>query len=134
MNNQGNVVATPGGDVKIDLVKVCQEVKRLGLSYPLLVRFPQILQARSKEIDTAFEYSAKKYFCSLTHIPCYPIKVNQQRTVVEHILSSQCESIGLEVGSKTELLVALGLIEEQTHVLVCNGYKDRAYIRLALYA
>lgn len=134
VNSDGNIVAIPENGINIDLAEVGQQIKQQGLSLPLLVRFPQILQARTKEIDEAFKHSRDLHDCQLNHIPCYPIKVNQQRTVVEHILSSQCETIGLEVGSKTELLVALGLLGEQSQFLVCNGYKDRAYIRLALYA
>ena len=134
VNTAGRVVAKPNDSTSIDLFDVGEKIKQQGLSYPVLVRFPQILQARIKEINLAFEQVAESQNCQLKHIPCYPIKVNQQRTVIEHILASDCEHVGLEVGSKTELLVALGLIDSGYLKLICNGYKDRAYIRIALYA
>ena len=134
LNVLGHIVAKPDKNVAIDLIEVSQQIKSRGLSLPVLVRFPQILQARVIEIDGAFKQAAMKFDCSLSHIPCYPIKVNQQKTVVEQILKSNCEQIGLEVGSKTELLAALGLLDESQPCLICNGYKDRTYVRLALYA
>lgn len=134
VNLSGNIIATPDKDVCIDLKEVSKGIELQGISLPVLIRFPQILQARVEEINRAFNTSADKYDCQLTHILCYPVKVNQQKTVIEHILTSHCESVGLEVGSKTELLVALGMLDGREPTLVCNGYKDRAYIRLALYA
>ena len=134
VNEDGHMVAKPNASTEIDLVEVSKEIRARELSLPALVRFPQILQARVQEIDNAFIKAAKTAKSSLNHIPYYPIKVNQQRTVVEKILSSNVESIGLEVGSKTELLVALGLLDLKKGRLICNGYKDRAYIRIALYA
>ncbi len=134
VNDQGHMLAKPDKHTSIDLVKVSEEISRRALSLPVLVRFPQILQARVKELDNAFIQAINKAGCKLTHIPYYPIKVNQQRTVIEKILSSEIENIGLEVGSKTELLVALGLLDINQARLICNGYKDRAYIRIALYA
>lgn len=134
VNGHGHIVAKPNEDTSIDLAKVSKEIRARDLSLPVLIRFPQILQARVKELDNAFIRAAKNASCKLNHIPYYPIKVNQQRTVVEKILSSDVEKIGLEVGSKTELLVALGLLDVNQGRLICNGYKDRAYIRIALYA
>ncbi|MDW3095800.1 MAG: biosynthetic arginine decarboxylase [Gammaproteobacteria bacterium] len=134
VNQHGHIVAKPDESTEIDLVEVSKEIRARELSLPALIRFPQILQARVLEIDNAFIKSAKAASCSLKHIPYYPIKVNQQRTVIETILSSKVENIGLEVGSKTELLVALGLLDLKQGKLICNGYKDRAYIRIALYA
>jgi arginine decarboxylase len=134
VNDQGHMIAKPDEFTSIDLVKVSKEIRARELSLPVLVRFPQILQARVKELNNAFIRAAKNSGCQLTHIPYYPIKVNQQRTVIEKILSSDVEKIGLEVGSKTELLVALGLLDTSQARLICNGYKDRAYIRIALSA
>jgi len=134
VNDQGHVVAKPDEHTNIDLVEVSKEIRARDLSLPVLIRFPQILQARVRELDNAFIQAANNIGCKLNHIPYYPIKVNQQRTVIEKILSSGIKSIGLEVGSKTELLVALGLLDAKQGRLICNGYKDRAYIRIALYA
>ncbi len=134
VNEQGHLVARPDRFTNIDLVEMSKQINKQGLSLPVLIRFPQILRARVEEIDTAFRHAVQHHNSQLTHVPCYPVKVNQQRTVIEEILKSNCEKIGLEVGSKTELLVALGLLDGQSSRLVCNGYKDRAYIRMALYA
>ena len=134
INDQGHIVAKPNKYTNIDLVSVSKEIRARGLSLPVLIRFPQILQARVKELDNAFTQAAKIAGCELSHIPYYPIKVNQQRTVIEKILSSDVQKIGLEIGSKAELLVALGLLDTNQGRLICNGYKDRAYIRIALYA
>ncbi len=134
INQQGHIVAKPNESTEIDLVEVGKEIRARELSLPALIRFPQILQARVEEIDNAFIKAAKAARCNLNHIPYYPIKVNQQRTVIETILSSKVKNIGLEVGSKTELLVALGALGLEQSRLICNGYKDRAYIRIALYA
>ncbi len=134
VNDQGHVVAKLDKHTDIDLIQVSKEICARELSLPVLIRFPQILQARVKELDAAFTCAAKKYNCRLNHIPYYPIKVNQQRTVIEKILASDVKDIGLEVGSKTELLVALGLLDIHQGRLICNGYKDRAYISIAIYA
>ena len=134
VNELGHVVAKHNENSAIDLIEVSEQIKSRGLSLPVLVRFPQLLQARVKEISAAFRCAADKHDCQVQHIPYYPIKVNQQKTVVEQMLANGEEQIGLEVGSKTELLVALGVLDQPQSCLICNGYKDRAYIRMALYA
>ncbi len=134
VNEQGHMLAMPDKAMHIDLMEVCEEIRMRGLSFPVLIRLPQILRARVQELDDAFRMAANHQGCQIRHIPYYPIKVNQQRAVIETILSSPVEEIGLEVGSKTELLVALGLLNLKNAKLICNGYKDRAYIRIALYA
>lgn len=134
VNDIGHVIVKPTGLVSIDLAEVANKLREQGFSFPVLIRFPQILQARVQELCNAFTHAAQASNCTLAHIPFYPIKVNQQRTVIEKILSSSVEKIGLEVGSKTELLVALGSLDGADGMLICNGYKDRAYIRIALHA
>lgn len=134
VNVAGHVVAKPSKTISIDLFEVSEKIKQQGLSLPVLIRFPQILHARMQEIDLAFQQAAAAHKSNLKHISCYPIKVNQQRTVIEQILANKANQVGLEVGSKTELLVALGMLNSKQSKLICNGYKDRAYIRIALYA
>lgn len=134
INEVGHIIACPDSMTKIDLMDVKDELIKQGISLPVLIRFPQILNARLKELSDAFENAALNCNYAIDHIPFYPIKVNQQKTVLEHILTSDVSSIGLEVGSKTELLAALSLLNYSDGLLVCNGYKDRAYVRLALYA
>lgn len=128
------MVAKIDAQYEIDLVEVAHKLSAQGVSLPVLLRFPQILQARVKQLCAAFERAAANSGYPIQHTAFYPIKVNQQKSVVEHLLSSEVEKIGLEVGTKTELLAALGLMRASNGALICNGYKDRAYIRLALFA
>lgn len=128
------MVAKIDAQHEIDLVEVAHKLSAQGVSLPVLLRFPQILQARVKQLCAAFERAAANSGYPIQHTAFYPIKVNQQKSVVEHLLSSEVEKIGLEVGTKTELLAALGLMRASNGALICNGYKDRAYIRLALFA
>lgn len=134
VNAQGHVVTCLDNNQAIDLVSVKKMVVERGLSLPVLVRFPQILQARIKQIGDAFTQASTQQKYTSGHTILYPIKVNQQRTVVENILDNPHYPVGLEVGSKTELLAAFGFLDRHHGLLVCNGYKDRAYIRLALNA
>ena len=134
INNKGHVVVKPDELVEIDLLEVTKQLHEKGLSFPILIRFPQILQARIQELCNAFSEAERQSNCGIKHIPFYPIKVNQQRTVIEKLLSGHEQEAGLEVGSKTELLVALGVLDSESGMLICNGYKDRAYVRIALHA
>jgi arginine decarboxylase len=134
VNEAGHLIASITKDQSIDLVAVKKLVLELGLSLPVLIRFPQILHARIKQIGDAFTQALHAHNNTLRHTALYPIKVNQQRTVVENILNNPHYPVGLEVGSKTELLAAFGFLDHQHGLLVCNGYKDRAYIRMALNA
>lgn len=134
VNSLGHIVAKIDSQRTIDLLDVVGQLSDQGVSLPVLFRFPQILQARVSQLCAAFDSAASQLGFPIQHTPFYPIKVNQQKSVVEHILSSPVEKIGLEVGTKTELLAALGLMQSSNGSLICNGYKDRAYIRLALFA
>ena len=134
INDKGHMVAKISTNKSIDLVEVAEQLRKQGLSQPVLIRFPQILKARLKQLKNAFTHANKVHQSDITHIPFYPIKVNQQHTVIETLLECRDEKIGLEVGSKTELLVALGMLHKSQGMLICNGYKDRAYLRLALHA
>ena len=134
INSLGHVIVRLGNQMQIDLYEVAARLTQQGVSLPVLVRFPQILQARVKQLAHAFELAAEKSQYAIEHLPFYPLKVNQQGTVVEHILSADVQAIGLEVGTKAELLAALGVFDGESGRLICNGYKDRAYIRLALFA
>jgi arginine decarboxylase len=134
INVAGHLMARPFGakdPVAIDLYELTQEVQRLGLALPVLVRFSDILHDRLRELNASFAraMAADGYGGRFTAV--YPIKVNQQRSVVAEILKHQKEGIGLEAGSKPELVAVLAQSRPQG-VVVCNGYKDREYVRLAL--
>lgn len=105
-----------------------------GLRSPVLVRFSGILRDRVKVLAGAFRHAIAEQQYSAQYTPVYPIKVNQQRRVVTEILraADEGETVGLEAGSKPELLAVLALSRGAGSTIVCNGYKDREYVRLAL--
>ncbi len=120
----------PGRDAtRIDLHRVTDHLEANGLSLPVLVRFTDILQNRVHRLREAFDKAMADAEFKGGYTPVYPIKVNQQRRVVEAILGAG--GVGLEAGSKPELMAVLGLVDPEG-VVVCNGYKDREYVRLAL--
>ncbi|MFZ4703875.1 MAG: biosynthetic arginine decarboxylase, partial [Candidatus Methylumidiphilus sp.] len=133
INDLGHVVAYPkrkaslGG---VDLYEVADKIRQEGLSVPILVRFTDILRNRVELLHHAFDKAIAEMGYTGEYTPVYPIKVNQQRGVIEGILDSGGATVGLEAGSKSELLAILALAKGGT--IICNGYKDRAYIRLAL--
>lgn len=115
----------------IDLVELAAKLRSKRLGLPVLVRFDDILSHRAHCLFGAFEQAAKRHGFNGGYRAVYPIKVNQQRTVVERIVSVGKDHVGLEAGSKPELLVVLASAQPGS-VIVCNGYKDREYVRLAL--
>jgi arginine decarboxylase len=121
---------------KIALDTLAQDLVQAGIALPVLVRFPQILHHRVESLCDAFNQAIQKYEYQNDYLLVYPIKVNQQKTVVEEILASQVSKevpqLGLEAGSKPELMAVLALAQKASSVIVCNGYKDKEYIRLAL--
>jgi arginine decarboxylase len=122
------------GGAAVDLYALSEAVRAAGLALPVLARFPDILADRVDTLCGAFEaaIAAQRYGGRYTAV--YPIKVNQQRAVVEAIVRHGGERTGLEAGSKPELMVVLGSLPDNGRVIVCNGYKDAEYIRLALHA
>ncbi len=119
----------PDTDTEIDLAVLARRLRDEGLSLPVLVRFDDILRHRVRAIRAAFERAMARLGWGGEYRPVYPIKVNQQRSVVRALLSAG--GIGLEAGSKPELMAVLALVPDGETV-ICNGYKDRDYIRLAL--
>ncbi len=134
INEHGHVTARPRGwrnsEQAIDLVQLTEAIQAEGLTLPVLVRFTDILQERSAHLQRAFAQAMHEYNYHGKFTAVYPIKVNQQRWVVEEILSQ--DKVGLEAGSKPELMAVIALLANRNNVVICNGYKDREYIRLAL--
>jgi arginine decarboxylase len=130
INADGHVCVRPSSEkaVEIDLYEIAVSLKDKHLSLPVLVRFTDILKDRVRRLQAAFEKACVNNDYRGRYTPVYPIKVNQQRKVVEGIMAS--DNVGLEAGSKPELLAIMALSTQS--VVICNGYKDRAYIRLAL--
>ena len=113
----------------IDLLDLVHDSQRRGLRTPLLIRFSDILASRVRGLCAAFEHAIAEYGYRGGYRGVYPIKVNQQRHVVEEIVAYGADNgIGLEAGSKPELLIALALLDTPDALIICNGYKDREYI------
>ncbi len=130
----GDVVAYPKGrsSTAINLPKLIKEIQQSGLRVPTLIRFTDILHERVKRITNAFNKAIQEQAYQGQYTVVYPIKVNQQRSVVEEIVRHGGEFVGLEAGSKPELMGVLGSTTHPNSIIICNGYKDREYIRLAL--
>src|SRR5271165_769282 len=135
INEAGHVVATPlqeaGATVEIN--DVIEEAKARGLKFPLLIRFQDILRHRVESINLAFRNSITEFNYQGTYRGVFPIKVNQLREVVEEILDAgKPFNFGLEVGSKPELFAGLALQSQPGSLVICNGYKDADFIKMAL--
>jgi arginine decarboxylase len=137
VNDRGHVEVRPRGEQGpcIDLLDLVQDLDQRGLRAPLLVRFSDILASRVQGLCAAFAKAISEYGYKGGFRGVYPIKVNQQRHVVEEIVEfGAAQSVGLEAGSKPELLIALAILDTPDALIICNGYKDRAYIETALLA
>lgn len=135
INEAGHVVAKPlqESGAAVDLTDVVEEARGRGLRFPLLIRFQDILRHRVEAITTAFRNSIAEYNYQGRYRGVFPIKVNQLREVVEEILDAgKPYDFGLEVGSKPELFAGLALQGQPGNLIICNGYKDAAFIRMAL--
>ena len=115
----------------IDVYELAQTLPNEDLHLPVLLRFREILHDRVDRMCAAFEEAITDTGYGGRYTCVYPIKVNQQRTVIEQIVGHGGERVGLEAGSKPELMAVLGMAPAGG-LIVCNGYKDREYIRMAL--
>jgi arginine decarboxylase len=137
INAAGNVEVTPSGPglAKIDLKELVDDLIDRGLNLPILIRFSDILRRRVEMLAGSFQQAIAENDYKGTYRGVYPIKVNQQRHVVEELIEyGRPFNLGLEAGSKPELLVALALQENPEALILCNGYKDRGYIETAMLA
>ena len=123
------------GTLAVDLDELTDELVDRGIELPILVRFPDIVQARIQRMFRCFAEASQMYGFQGRYRGVYPIKVNQQRHLVEDLVRYASEShYGLEAGSKPELLVAMAMLDDPDALLICNGYKDRGYVETALHA
>ncbi|MFQ5720027.1 MAG: biosynthetic arginine decarboxylase [Acidobacteriota bacterium] len=119
----------------IDVVDVVQRLARRGLTPPVLLRFPQLLAAQVERLAGAFGSAIDEYHYPGRYHPVFPMKVNQQRTVVEGLLQAGWKhGLGLEAGSVPELLACSVLPVPADAVMICNGFKDRRYLAAASLA
>ena len=136
-NEQGHLVARPDANPHspgIDLHALAEQLHQQGLSLPVLVRFTDILHDRLDRLCSAFTQAIATDAYQGRFTAVYPIKVNQQQSVVHELLSHGAGRMGLEAGSKPELMAVIALSSTDHGTIICNGYKDREYIRLALIA
>ena len=134
VNAQGHLVARIPyrcSEAEVDLYALSQEIRAAGLRLPVLVRCTDLLHHRVASLYAAFGRAMRDHDYTAGYTAVYPIKVNQQFSVVRQILNNEAAQVGLEAGSKPELMAVLGLSKPGS-IVVCNGYKDREYIRLAL--
>lgn len=137
INEAGNIEVTPAGAASkpIDLKELVDDLVSRGIHLPVLLRFSDILKTRVEQLCGAFQQAIAENDYQGSYRGVYPIKVNQQRHVVEELLDyGRPFNLGLEAGSKPELLVALALQQNPEALILCNGYKDRAFVETALLA
>src|SRR6201996_1239526 len=136
INEAGHVTATPlpdGQGAVVDITDVVEEAKARGLKFPLLIRFQDILRHRVESINLAFRNSIAEFNYQGSYRGVFPIKVNQLREVVQEILDAgKPFNFGLEVGSKPELFAGLALQNAVGSLIICNGYKDAGFIKMAI--
>jgi arginine decarboxylase len=136
VNASGHVVVRPDLDHperELDLYTLANDLEEQGVQLPVLLRFSDILRSRLDALTLRFAHAREEYNYTGGYTTVYPIKVNQQRHVVEEIVEfGSRHGVGLECGSKPELQAVLGLADHTDHLIICNGYKDEEFMRLAL--
>jgi arginine decarboxylase len=132
----GNVLVHPTKESNrsIDLKQLVDTLEWRGISLPILIRFADILKHRLREMYQAFDVSIREHGYQADYCCVYPIKVNQQRQVVEEVFNfGRAYHFGLEAGSKPELLAVLAIADNDTPI-ICNGFKDDEYIEMVMLA
>src|SRR6516164_1530062 len=135
VSDSGRVIARPQREngAAVDITDVIEEAKARGLKFPLLIRFQDILRHRVEALNLAFRGAITEFNYQGKYRGVFPVKVNQLREVVEEILDAgRPFEFGLEVGSKPELFAGLALQNQLGSLIICNGYKDCEFIKMAL--
>ena len=135
VNSSGNVESKPlqenGGSIV--LLEVVNEARARNLGFPLVIRFQDLLRHRVESVNRAFQTAMTEFGYRNEYRGVFPIKVNQLREVIEEIIDAGEQfHFGLEAGSKPELVAALAMQKNPESLIICNGYKDPAFIRIAL--
>ncbi len=143
INRAGHITVSPQGDrgTSLDLYQLVEALRKRNIGLPILIRFPEILADRVERLYACFDRAISRYNYPGTYRGVFPIKCNQHRHLVESLVEfGQRHQLGLEVGSKPELMIALATLnpsqfnqkKEEKSLLICNGYKDREYIETAI--
>jgi len=134
VNRKGNLIvrAAENDNLSADVKEIVDDLRKRGINTPVLLRFPQLLAGQIRKLQKAFKNSIKEFDYDGGHMCVYPMKVNQNRSVIEEYLrEGKRYNFGLEAGSKAELYAALAMEQADESLLVLNGFKDRDFIRLA---
>ena len=134
VNRKGNLIvrAGEGENLTADVKEIIDDLRKRGVNTPVLLRFPQLIFGQIRKLQVAFRKSIKEFEYEGGHLCVFPMKVNQNRAVIEEYLKEGSRyNFGLEAGSKAELYAALGLDQAKDSLLVLNGFKDRDFIKLA---
>ncbi|HRK32077.1 MAG TPA: biosynthetic arginine decarboxylase [Tepidisphaeraceae bacterium] len=137
VNDHGHVAVHPTQNpaLNIDLKKLVDELRERDIQLPVLLRFTDILQHRVQKLHDAFANAIREHDYKGTYRCLYPIKVNQQRHVVEEIHGfGKAYKFGLEAGSKPELLAVMAVVQDNETPIVCNGFKDDEFIEAVILA
>jgi arginine decarboxylase len=137
INSEGHVTVSPQGNRggSLDLFELVNSLQQRNLSLPLLIRFPDILQDRIDRVNSAFAKAIARYNYKGVYRGVFPVKCNQQRHLVESFVEfGERHQLGLEAGSKPELMIALAYLNTPGALLICNGYKDTEYLEKAILA
>jgi arginine decarboxylase len=137
INAAGHVTVSPKGDRggSLDLYELVNALKQRNLNLPLLIRFSDILEDRIERLNSAFSKAIARYNYPGVYRGVFPVKCNQQRHLVEALVKyGKPHQFGLEAGSKPELMIALATLKTPGAMLICNGYKDREYVEMAILA
>ncbi|MEI6351947.1 MAG: biosynthetic arginine decarboxylase [Verrucomicrobiota bacterium] len=135
INQRGHVeiLPTQSPTAAIDMMEVIEDAQDRGLTFPLVLRFQDLLRHRVETINTAFQSAITEFGYQNNYRGVFPIKVNQLREVVEEIVDAGASfHFGIEAGSKPELLAALAISNDPESVIICNGYKDSQFVQNAL--
>lgn len=135
INDSGNIVVTPSGPSgsKVDLLELTQDLQERGIRVPMLIRFPDITKSRIELLSSCFSKAIEENGYKGIFRGVYPIKVNQQRHLVEELIKFGANTrLGLECGSKPELLIVLAMMNTPDALIICNGFKDTEYIETAI--
>lgn len=134
VNRKGNLIvrAPENENLTADVKEIIDDLRKRGVNTPVLLRFPQLLVGQIRKLQTAFRKSIKEFEYDGGHLCVYPMKVNQNRAVIEEYLKEGSRyNFGLEAGSKAELYAAIGLEQSKESLLILNGFKDRDFVKLA---
>lgn len=136
INEKGNFSVSPDEnkpEAKIDLLDLVEQLKNRGARLPVLVRFPDILKSRINHLFNCFKNAIDESGYQGSYKGVYPVKVNQERHLIEDLVKYGSETgLGLECGSKPELLIALSKMKNPENLIICNGFKDTDYIETAI--